>query len=61
MLNKIRYAVPFQFAVGDLSGEGNPSLTSRTVINRGFQEGRWFEILEELSIEEKENIEKEIR
>lgn len=45
-----------------ISMEGSPSLTSRTVINRGFQEGRWFEILkEELSNEEKESIEKEIK
>lgn len=45
-----------------ISMEGSPSLTTRTVIDRGFKEGRWFEILEEeLSNEEKENIEKEIK
>lgn len=45
-----------------ISMEGSPSLTTRTVINRGFKEGKWFEILEEeLSKEEKESIEKEIK
>lgn len=45
-----------------ISSEGSPSLTSFSTIQRGFREGKWFEILdEELSIEEKEKIEKEIK
>lgn len=36
---------------------GSPNITSFELISRGFQEGKWFEILdEELSVSEKEGI-----
>lgn len=45
-----------------ISMEDSPSMTSYNVLNYGFQDGKWFEILdEELSKDEKEAIDDSIR
>lgn len=42
--------------------EGSPNLTSFAIVERGFKEGKWFEILdEELSTIEKEGIKSAIK